>query len=231
MWRRPIIRRTILIGCAVAVIVLLATNGLGLVREMRARGQMRELQRQCMTHMAAVDQVVYDDNPQVHDALLRSDAELAAGQFVDQPDPRPHLARRYEAWQRFVNVQKGLYSTPVFLHGRRCGIGAERLTVVAIRTRDENVACPTIQLDSAALAPITAWGYPDVNARHHRLTFSGMTNDVPVRFYAGQPDPQDGTRFTIAFQCGNAPGMIEGYVLDDGMIRLRVIDGPGEISN
>jgi len=229
---RTIIRRTILIVCFIGLTVLLALRGPGLFREMRARMQMRDLQRQCLAHMAAVDQVVYDDNPWALDELLRTDSELAAGHFVDQRNSRRHVTRRFPAWQRFINVPKNLYSTPLFLHGRRCGVaGEEHLTVVAIRTRQENAACPTIQLDSIALAPITALGYPTVDARHDLVTFPTLKNDAPVRFYAGQPDPKDATRFTIAFEAANSGGMIEGNVLDDGTIWLRISDGPGKMSN
>ena len=218
--------------CFIGLTALLALHGPGLFRELRARMEMRDLQRQCLAHMAAVDEVVYDDNPWALDELLQTDVELAAGHFVDQPKSRRHVARRFPAWQRFINVPKHLYSTPLFLHGRRCGpAGEERLTVVAIRTRQENAACPTIQLDSVALAPITALGYPKVDARHHLLTFPMLKNDAPVRFYAGQPDSNDATRLTIPFEAGKARGAIEGNVLDDGMIWLRVSDGPGKMSN
>jgi hypothetical protein len=230
--RRTIIRRTILLVCFVGVTGLLARHGLGLFREVRARVEMRDLQRQCLAHMAAVDQVVYDDNPWALDELLRTDVELDAGHFADQPKSRRHVARRFPAWQRFINVPKDLYSTPIFLHGRRCGTtDEERLSVVAIRTRFEKVTCPTIQLDSCSLAPITAWSYPEVNARHHLLTFPALANDVQIRFYAGQPDPKDASRLTIPFEAGGAGGVIEGDVLDDGMIWLRVSAGLGKISN
>jgi hypothetical protein len=47
-----------------------------------------------------------------------------------------------------------------------------------------------------------------------------------VRFYAGQPDPNNVSRFTITYQMDAESGTILGQLKDDDEVDLKPIDGP-----
>ncbi len=41
---------------------------------------------------------------------------------------------------------------------------------------------------------------------------------APLTLFAGQPDPADGSHFTIAYTIGKAPGVIDGWITEDELI-------------
>jgi hypothetical protein len=43
-----------------------------------------------------------------------------------------------------------------------------------------------------------------------------------LRVFAGQPDPNDPTHLAITFISDGRPGVIDGWVLDDGAVRLEI---------
>ena len=52
--------------------------------------------------------------------------------------------------------------------------------------------------------------------------------DQPLKLYAGQPDPNDRTHFTIRYEAAGQEGIIDGWLKDDDTVRLVVRDGPGK---
>ena len=48
---------------------------------------------------------------------------------------------------------------------------------------------------------------------------------APVRFFAGQPDPADATRFTIAYEQKGRRGIVEGCLTDEKVV-MTVLNGP-----
>lgn len=64
---------------------------------------------------------------------------------------------------------------------------------------------------------------PQANAR---IALDPALVTTPAfRFYAGQPDPADPRRFTIAYELNGRLGAIEGHVLDDGRVVLEPREG------
>ena len=52
------------------------------------------------------------------------------------------------------------------------------------------------------------------------------------RFFAGQIDPADGSHFTIGYQWNDGVrGTIDGWLQDDGSVRLQVRPGPGDVTS
>ncbi len=47
-----------------------------------------------------------------------------------------------------------------------------------------------------------------------------------VRFYAGQPDPNDPSHFTIRYEVNDQPGTIDGWLHFGSVVELKVRDGP-----
>ena len=53
-----------------------------------------------------------------------------------------------------------------------------------------------------------------------------VKRDEPFTLYAGQPDPVDGSHFTIPYSLGGKPGTIDGRLRRDGTVKLTIRDGP-----
>jgi len=52
-----------------------------------------------------------------------------------------------------------------------------------------------------------------------------------VRVFNGQPDPSDASHFTIGYEVDGQPGTIDGWLTDDGIVKLEVRDGPAKPFN
>jgi hypothetical protein len=55
--------------------------------------------------------------------------------------------------------------------------------------------------------------------------FIDLIDKTPVVIYAGQRDPVDASHFTIRFVRGAAEAIVDGYLEDDGSVRLCERDG------
>jgi hypothetical protein len=50
-----------------------------------------------------------------------------------------------------------------------------------------------------------------------------------ARVFAGQPDPNDASHFTIQFEADGKPGTIEGWLNDDDSVTLKVHGAPAPV--
>jgi hypothetical protein len=57
------------------------------------------------------------------------------------------------------------------------------------------------------------------------------TAEAPLRLFAGQPDASDPSHFTIDYAMGDARGVIDGWVKEDGSVLLEKRDANDEIRN
>jgi hypothetical protein len=57
----------------------------------------------------------------------------------------------------------------------------------------------------------------------------GLADQVQV--FNGQPDPADISHFTIAYTVDGVPGTLDGWLLDSGVVKLEVRDGPAKPYN
>lgn len=164
------------------------------------------------------------------------------------------LARAPASWRGFAtmkNVPGGFANSPdlpvVFLHERTSPAGKRRLVVVHLLWR-QNLGAQSgggvtvfterrllaTALEPASLdAPPTRDVYETLNlhlAEDDTARLSGRQEPRSVRdganmtVFAGQADPNDASHFTIAYQLGDAGGMIDGWLHDDG-IQLKPREG------
>lgn len=230
--------RRVLRQCAAGLVVLVALGSVLLWGRPISRYAARRyrvfslylVQRDCLAYVAPPDRLVYDDSALPDDALRSSRVELAA------TDPRP-AEYAPAAWTRFdaalaavqgpypaaanggisVDYWKGLYvhtrplRSIIFLHELRTPAGERRLVCVA--AEPEQLVCRTWvpgTVTSPARSPETDTYYG---------TFWG-TGGHRLKFFAGQPDPADPTRFTFRFELDGQPARLAGRLGDDGRIRL-----------
>jgi hypothetical protein len=52
---------------------------------------------------------------------------------------------------------------------------------------------------------------------------------VPIgslRFFAGQPEPDDESHFTIRYETTEGSGTIDGWLMPDDSVKFQIRDGP-----
>ena len=208
------------------------------LRKWRAQSQAAERQRTCMTYTAPADRVVYEEDPARAVALLARDPmyypieafDLATGQRVPAI-AQPPVLREELIWSRYNEAARGTKRNVVFLHERTSKSGLRQMVAVEMssqlhRVEDESwgifrflscwpVDSETIEIDSGAprrellaVDPITA-----------NLT-ERFSPPFPLRLYAGQPDPHDPSRFTIAYELRGHRGLLVGVLGDDSRVVL-----------
>jgi len=149
----------------------------------------------------------------------------------------------------------------LFIHRRTSKSGTERLVVVMAEqisgfARDQGPGATALDLtvlgDPDAIQA-RRFNPPPPRRRSHLLMGSVWTHDPhaspeddgwaersielalgvgdPAGVWNGQPDPSDESHFTIAYDVSGEWGMIDGWLLDDGTVKLECRDGPGKPYN
>ena len=49
------------------------------------------------------------------------------------------------------------------------------------------------------------------------------------RFFAGQPDPNDASHFSIDYEVEGEKGTIDGWLQDNDTVKMEVRDGPAKL--
>jgi hypothetical protein len=182
-------------------------------------------QRYCLNYSAPVGQVVYDDGPGAGDLLGQGGMTHPNVAWSSRATV---AARQVACWDRLRELidrsdplrgRSGI----LYLHEGRDAQGKRQLVVVALDWRSSE------QLSFSAWTPEPATPLSTLSYRssgfHYSLPFDA--GDKPLRFYAGQPDPHDPSRFTIRYELDGQPGTIEGSI-DEGSVWLDVVDGPAK---
>ena len=140
--------------------------------------------------------------------------------------------------RQVINQVEQLWGpTLLFLHQRRSASGARRLVLVKF-------------IKSYTAGGI--WSFVGQSAETH--VFGGLgplksTEELEIHttflgadgvywqtiktacFFAGQPDPHDASRFTMAYELDGQEGIIDGQLLDDGSVHLVIRNGPATQPN
>jgi hypothetical protein len=98
-----------------------------------------------------------------------------------------------------------------FMRPAGAPLGIDTLRVVVMRPA---------ALTSPPMFYADSWADPDVLDRVPAGT---------LRFYWGQPDPADASRFTIAYETTTGKGTIDGRLMADDTVRLKRVDGPATV--
>jgi hypothetical protein len=158
-------------------------------------------QSQCLHYTAPANQVVFRHDPA---NLTGAKVQTFAASAL---------------WISFHGLVTGRYwiAVPVlYLHGRRTPSGEKQLICVRAISGDES----GLLVERNVVRP-GGWGREPVMVRSatDRLSLPSAKSLV---VYAGQSDPNDPTHFTIAYSTDGQSGTIDGWVLDQGEIRLEL---------
>jgi hypothetical protein len=224
-------RRRLRLALAAALVVALLVGGrwawprvdgwLAWAGETRRMWQDTRRHARCMAFVAPAEQVVWDEDPSRTAATLKAAAAAADNRYVpvDLVDGRVAVAAATpEPWRRFW-IDRWGRATPtavgnpavLFLHGRATPSGTRCLVVIEFalaRSEHGPHLCATL-VEAGSLRR---------NARHHGPFAVFEDADVcpspRKRFFAGQPDPDDESHFTIDYEIDGTRGTLDGWLSD-----------------
>src|SRR5687767_2223717 len=167
------------------------------------RFELLSLQRQCMSYTRPPAQVVYEPD-RVRGAALW----VVGGEYVKRPPGgvlhQPPVAAKAGIGDSF------------FLHSRQRPDGEARLVNVTLMYTAGAGNFAAVELGADVYTSMTLTR--PRTAHTSRATFPpGPAAELP-RLYAGQPDPNDPSHFTIKYEFTDRSGVIHGRLQDDDTI-------------
>ena len=139
--------------------------------------------------------------------------------------------RVFEQWRTYkllMNIPDNPTVASVFVHKRQSAGGTIR--IVAIELRAGSQGGFTFMVSS--IIPETIFGRSAIayqwilSDRIPELKFLNVASYYPgaLQIFAGQPDGNDPSHFTIGIMLLGVPGELEGWLSDDGTVSLRLKD-------
>jgi hypothetical protein len=210
--RRRAIRR-VAMGLAALLIAILAVKSAPPAWQ---HVQILYWQHRAMTYTAPADHVVYDDDPVDAAKLRTSNPSMATG-------PAGEVFDFVEPWDQFYKLLSPPGRIPtgtVFLHERTSTTGERRLVVIeaesaySIQPQGQSNSvfrCTVIQPGGLFDLPT------EPTDKNPFFEFSGpiITIPGPFKWYAGQADPTNSSRFTIQGFWKGHRVQVDGWLRDD----------------
>ncbi|HYE20033.1 MAG TPA: hypothetical protein VEA69_16410 [Tepidisphaeraceae bacterium] len=181
-----------------------------------AYARLHWAQRQCMAYAAPADREV-----------CRAWGENGAA---------PPVAAGPDCWTAYAAIAGVAPGRPgrwtatgaapiAFLHGRTSKGGRERLVVVRCTPMYLASAFVTQGMHATVIEPAAMWPVGATPKVHAGKFSGGYPVHRDVRVTAGQVDPNDDARFTIAYTIDGRPGTVVGVLNDDETVTLTVAAG------
>jgi len=195
-------------------------------------------ERRCLGFSISPDTVAYEEDPARAAALWK--AMGTTGDFTTLTDGQTKQLlsvslRPRAQWEASLNPSSALYQHgSLFLGARRARGGAERLICVHAdafmsyrRGQPRLYGADAPDLTAQVIRPATPWRDGQALA-DLRLNVGGFLAHPfgTLRFYAGQPDPNDDSHFTIDYQSPAGRGTIDGWLQRDDTIKMQMRGNP-----
>jgi hypothetical protein len=207
-----------------------------LFRWISHRSIMLEMQDEVKQFQAPGGTVVYVDGPE------RDELTFSGGPYHDVPGGwqrdegyRGRTVQSIETiQQQAVRQRRRIPTVALFVGARTTAAGDAALVGVLLEcNRIQQRSALSTSLPSAitcavvATKPISLLGRGAWSATPATTTLgSWPSTGTDVTFFAGQPDPADASRFTIAYEIGDGRGVIDGVLNDDLTVTLSPRTGP-----
>lgn len=191
------------------------------------RARLLYLQRLALRYAPPPDQVVYDDDPADYQRLLNS------GEFEEQTGSYSESTafRQSSLWQRFSELAAppgAVETATLFMHERRNSRGERRLVVVEGGMPRWILDGPNTPDEHHSLVLWTTVFRPAGIFSNAAELSSAMTRIdgpadrlAPTRWYAGQPDPNDESHFTLTCDHHGTRVILDGWLRDDDTLTLE----------
>ncbi len=181
-------------------------------------------QHACLTYTAPPDQVVFtNDGERTANEIAKGmiDVEPGAYRILKSGVHAPAAAGRIpDAYRRLDEVDSfrlvGEFAV-IFMHERRSPNGHKALVIV--RVGDDHGFIGYHALGHLGAEAIT----PKIRRLSMGPNTAGLPDQDPtVYLFAGQPDTNDDSHFTIAFEANHKPGIIDGWLEDTDDVKLAI---------
>jgi hypothetical protein len=206
--------------------------------------KVRYYQRQCLNYTAPPDQVVYEEEPAAAARLLLNPSDYAPFRWdfwapANAKMPAPAAARILPVYQKFEELNSRRMGMPggtafesvLFLHERTTRRGERRLVKVTLiaapfsfwayvidSDRYESQRWAQANRGNGVIEPF------DANPRRSNAPWAA--NPPQLRIYAGQPDPNDASHFTIRYQAWGQTDVMDGYLVNNDTVTLKPRNPP-----
>lgn len=206
-------KRALIVASSLVLIPIVGHTAVQQYRDHLAWKDLLARQQHYLDYNAPADLIVYTEDPLV-------------GRRLGAGDPNYVPIGRSACYvpkvlQEIPGLHIGKNGGPIlFLHGRQSSDGTTRLVGVGLMSLEDRE-----DLCSDVLVPASddeTYPRPD---RQSDLEI-GRRPQKPITFMAGQPDPADASHFTIRYSIEDQSGTIEGWLMDGGLVKMRVRDGP-----
>lgn len=207
-------RRRILLLIGVTILLCAVTPFAVRYGNMAAeRWRVNRLYRQCAAHTLPATTVVWEEDPQRIKQL--GDYEHVSSHNGDAAYFVPAAWRQLNA----AIGQKIQSWGTLFLHERQTPNGKRLLVGVDIAGWSRGG--PVVLFARVrTISPAVPMRLPREEKVDHPSVHLSAT-DGPLRLFAGQPDANDASHFTIDYTIGDAPGLIDGWLKEDGSVLLE----------
>jgi hypothetical protein len=125
-------------------------------------------------------------------------------------------------WQNFYQNYTGSLPVSVgtlFLHERTSRGGNRRLVAVDVVGAEPHLG--RVHANMRVFSPPVGIAWPKQRTTSI-ATLPLATNDGLFKIFAGQPDPNDPSHFTIVYEGGNHRGVIDGWLQDGDNVLLEL---------
>lgn len=177
------------------------------------RAQFLRVERECMDYTAPPDLVMFTTDPDEGKRLAATagykNPRLALGVWYVPP-----------LWKEYPHG--GWEPGPAFLHRRSRPDGQERLVAIDMSGHLRGGA---LNFYVRLIVPATWRRDTEVKREGQPYLSMGLYGADRVRVFAGQPDPDNPSHFTIGYTLNGVPGTIDGWLLDDDTVSLRPREG------
>lgn len=223
------IRRGIVVAVTVATLAAVVTGALYAGSTLYWRARVRTRLEYLASYQGPPDRIVYDDDRERMDSLLRQPNYDHFPGNLNNDTPRRY-AYYDELGGRGVNIGVNRRGHAVlFLHRLKDASG--NLAVVEVYL-DPWDTLGTWDKDPARRVWVLGAGIAQGYGERDWLTLSNVASYAgllpfeiddprPLRIFAGQPDRADPSRFSIRYELGSTRGTIHGQLLDAGTVQLR----------
>jgi hypothetical protein len=210
-------RRRILVLVGVTILLCALTPLAVRYAKMGAeRLRVNRLYRACAAHGAPASTVVWEEDPQLIKQLRGRGYETVPSHGGDASYFVPPAWRELNA---AIGQQIQTWGT-LFLHERKTPTAAKPL-LVGVDVAGWSRGGPVVLFARVrTTSPAVPLRLPrPANVDHPSVHLS--PTEGPLRLFAGQPDPNDASHFTIDYQIGEARGVIDGWLKEDGSVLLE----------